>query len=428
MVQADGGMKTARDVVIAALLGAEEFGFATAPLIAMGCIMMRKCHLNTCPVGIATQDPVLREKFRGTPEHVINYFWLMSQEIREYMAEMGFTSMDEMIGRADKLRVNKRVLSEKASKLDLRPILRSGETLNPKASPKRITDQDHGLDKALDVKLVKEAMDVLEGKTKSVEIFTDVNNLNRSVGTMLSYEISKRYGQDGLEQGNDAIRVNLTGHCGQSFGFALAHGITLNVKGDANDYCGKGLSGGKIVVSPVDDFDADPQDQVVAGNTLLYGATSGEVYLRGRVGERFCVRNSGADAVSEGCGDHGCEYMTGGNVLILGPTGRNFAAGMSGGIAYVYDEDGKFGEERCNRAMVYLETVDSKSEDEWKVQEMLNNHIKETDSDRAKEILQRWDEGDREKFVKVYPKDYKHALEAMRRLEEEGDGKMVGSA
>ena len=365
-------------------------------------------------------------KHTGTPEHVINYFWLMSQEIREYMAEMGFTSMDEMIGRADKLRVNKQVLSDKAGKIDLRPILRSGETLNPKASPRRITDQDHGLEKALDVKLISEAMDVLEGKTESVEIFTDVSNLNRSVGTMLSYEISKRHGEHGLELGNDAIRVNLNGHCGQSFGFALARGVTLNVKGDANDYCGKGLSGGKIVVSPVDEFDAEPSDQVVAGNTLLYGATSGEVYLRGRVGERFCVRNSGAEAVSEGCGDHGCEYMTGGNVLIIGPTGRNFAAGMSGGIAYVYDEDGKFGELRCNQAMVFLETVDKESEDEWKVQDMLMRHVNETNSDKAREILKRWNHGDREKFVKVYPKDYKKAMEEMRR-DEEGNESMAGS-
>jgi len=243
-----------------------------------------------------------------------------------------------------------------------------------------------------------------------------------NTGTMLSYEISKRFGEEGLPC--NSISVNLRGHCGQSFGFALAPGVTLNVKGDANDYVGKALSGGKIVISPVDEFNGE--DQVVAGNTLCYGATSGEVYLRGGVGERFCVRNSGADVVAEFCGDHGAEYMTGGNVLVIGPTGRNFAAGMSGGIAYVYDEDGKFGEERCNQAMVFLESVDKESEDEWKVRDMLKRHVKETNSSKAREILNRWNHGDREKFVKVYPKDYKKAIEAMRR-DEEGNESMAGS-
>ena len=380
-----------------------------------------------CITRLLSQENLSKSKTQyysntGTPEHVINYFWLMSQEIREYMAAMGFSSMDDMVGRADKLRVNKSVLTEKASLLDMRPILRSGVTLNPKASPRRITDQDHGLEKALDQTLIKDSMDVLEGKIESVQIDTDVNNLNRSVGTMLSYEISKRFGEDGLPC--NSINVNLRGHCGQSFGFALAPGVTLNVKGDANDYVGKALSGGKIVISPADEFNGE--GQVVAGNTLCYGATSGEVYLRGGVGERFCVRNSGADVVAEFCGDHGAEYMTGGNVLVIGPTGRNFAAGMSGGIAYVYDEDGKFGEERCNQAMVFLETVDKESEDEWKVRDMLKRHVKETNSSKAKEILDKWDHGDREKFVKVYPKDYKKAMEAMRR-DEEGNESMAGS-
>jgi len=393
----------------------------------MGCIMMRKCHLNTCPVGIATQDPELRAKFAGKPEHVVNYFWLLAQEVREYMALMGFKSIEDMVGRADMLQVNESVLPAKARNLDLRPILRSAATLNPKAATRNISTQDHGLERALDQTLISEARDVLEGTSDNVVIDSSVNNLNRSVGAMLSYEVSTRFGEKGLP--DDSIRVRLEGHAGQSFGFALAPGITLEVKGDANDYVGKGLSGGRIVVTPdeqllkrTSDGEFDASENVIAGNTTMYGATAGEVFLRGKAGERFCVRNSGARTVVEGVGDHGCEYMTGGRVVVIGPTGRNFAAGMSGGIAYIWDPQGTFAE-RCNMAMVELETIEPASEDERCVQELLCSHEERTGSPRAGEVLREWDAKTRAEFVKVMPIDYRIALEKMQRdSEEDGAG------
>ena len=353
-VQTDGKLQTGRDVVIAALLGAEEFGFSTAPLVAMGCIMMRKCHLNTCPVGIATQDPVLRKKFQGQPEHVINFFFFIAEQVRQYMAEMGFRTMDEMIGRVDMLDMRRAVDHWKARGLDLSAIL-----YNPKV-PLRVgrrctIAQDHGLSQALDYKLIDHACEALENRTP-IEIKLPIRNVHRTVGAMLSGEIARRYGSEGLP--DDTIRFHFTGSAGQSFGAFLANGVTLTLEGDANDYVGKGLSGGKLVVYPPRTSTFLPEDNILIGNVVLYGATSGEAFFNGMAGERFAVRNSGATAVVEGLGDHGCEYMTKGLVVVLGKCGRNFAAGMSGGIAYVLDEKGDFAEKRCNTAGVDLEPVD----------------------------------------------------------------------
>jgi len=406
-LQTDGQLKTGRDVAIACLLGAEEFGFATAPLVVMGCIMMRKCHLNTCPVGIATQDEELRRKFTGVPEHVQNYFVLLAEEVREIMAKLGYRTMEEMIGQTQNLEVNRRGLNYKSRGLDLTPLLTPASELNPSAGIFNTTTQYHGLDIAKDNSFIEKAKDALENKIPVV-IEDEINNLNRTCGTMLSYNVSKRYGGEGLP--DDTIHLKMKGHGGQSMGFTLAKGITLTVEGDANDYTGKGLSGGKIAVYPAQEVIDDgfiPEDNVVVGNVCLYGATSGKAFFRGKAGERFCVRNSGALAVVEGVGDHGCEYMTGGIVVCLGETGRNFAAGMSGGVAYIYDPDGKF-PERINMGLVGLEKVDTAEE-----KELLYNYIKEhgdvTGSTVAQGMLENWD-GTVTDFVKVMPHDYKRVL------------------
>jgi glutamate synthase domain-containing protein 3 len=406
-LQTDGQLKTGRDVAIACLLGAEDFGFATAPLIVMGCIMMRKCHLNTCPVGIATQDEELRRKFSGQPEHVINYFFLVAEEVREIMAKLGFRTMQEMIGQTQCLEFNKKGLHYKSKGLDLSPLLTPASELNPSAGIYNTRTQDHGLDLKKDNEIIAQAKDSLEKQTPVV-IEAEIENTDRTMGTMLSYEVSTRYGQEGLP--DDTIQLKLKGHGGQSMGFTLAKGITMSLEGDANDYTGKGLSGGKIAVYPSkqvieDGFTA--KDHVIVGNVCLYGATAGKAFFSGKAGERFCVRNSGALAVVEGVGDHGCEYMTGGVMVCLGGTGRNFAAGMSGGVAYVYDPEGKF-PARCNMGLVGLEKIDTPDES-CEVYGYIMEHVEATGSALGKEMLDDWDNR-RDKFVKVMPHDYKRVL------------------
>jgi len=415
-LQTDGQLKTGRDVVIACLLGAEEFGFATAPLIAMGCIMMRKCHLNTCPVGVATQDPELRKKFTGQPEHVMNYFFLMAEEIRETMAQLGYRTMEEMIGQTQHLEANTRGMHYKSRGLDLTPLLTPASELNPSAGIRNLTGQYHGLDVAKDQEIIAKAKSALDDGTPVV-IDSDINNLNRTFGTMLSYEVSTKYGKEGLP--DDTIKINLNGHGGQSFGFTLAKGITATIKGDCNDYAGKGLSGGKIAVYPSEEVINDgfvPEDNVVVGNVCLYGATSGKAFFRGKAGERFCVRNSGALAVVEGIGDHGAEYMTGGHLVCLGDTGRNFAAGMSGGVAYVFDPDNMF-PERCNMGLVGLESVESVVEKE-ELYNYIKEHVDMTGSTVGQSMLEDWDNvvGN---FVKVMPHDYKRVLAERAAAKEE---------
>src|SRR6185437_15185196 len=349
-VQTDGKLQTGRDVVIAALLGAEEFGFATMPLISIGCIMMRKCHLNTCPVGIATQDPVLRARFTGQPEHVINFFFFVAEEVRELMAQLGFRKFDEMIGRVDRLDMVSAVNHWKAKGIDLSRLLYE-EPAKPGVAIYHCERQDHHLDKALDKTLIADSAPALE-RREPVRLEYPIRNVNRTVGAMLSGEVAKRYGHGGLPE--DSIWVRFDGTAGGSFGAFLAHGVTVELFGDANDYVGKGLSGGRLIVRQPGASKLEPTDNIIIGNTVLYGAIAGEAYFQGVAGERFAVRNSGAIAVVEGTGDHGCEYMTGGVVVVLGKTGRNFAAGMSGGVAYVFDPDGDF-DRRCNLAMVKLE-------------------------------------------------------------------------
>ena len=407
-LQTDGQLKTGRDVAIACLLGAEEFGFATAPLITMGCIMMRKCHLNTCPVGIATQDEELRRKFSGQPEHVMNFFFLLAEEVREIMAKLGYRKMEDMIGQTQHLEVNTRGLHYKSRGLDLSPLLTPASELNPSAGVRNLTTQYHGLDIAKDNEFIEKAKGALE-KGEPVVIEDECTNVNRTLGTMLSYEISKRYGKEGLP--DDTIHLKLKGHGGQSLAFTLAKGITMTVEGDANDYTGKGLSGGKIAVYPLPEVIADgfqAEDHVVVGNVALYGATSGKAFFRGKAGERFCVRNSGALAVVEGVGDHGCEYMTGGVMVCLGETGRNFAAGMSGGFAYIYDPDGKF-PARCNMGLVALETIDTPEESQ-DLYGYIKEHTDTTGSVVGQAMLDDWDNRVG-KFVKVFPHDYKRVLQ-----------------
>ena len=407
-LQTDGQLKTGRDVAIACLLGAEEFGFATAPLVTMGCIMMRKCHLNTCPVGIATQDEELRKKFSGQPEHVVNYFFLLAEEVREIMAKLGYRTMKEMIGQTQNLEHNRKGQHYKSRGLDLSPLLTPASELNPSTGIYNTTTQYHGLDVAKDNHLIEKAMPALEDK-KPVVIEDTCDNLQRTIGTMLSYEVSTRHGAEGLP--DDTITVNFKGHGGQSFGFTLAKGITMNIEGDANDYAGKGLSGGKISVAPSQEVIDDgfmPEEHVVVGNVCLYGATSGKAFFRGKAGERFCVRNSGALAVVEGVGDHGCEYMTGGIMVCLGETGRNFAAGMSGGIAYIYDPEGKF-PARCNMGLVGLDEIETAAEKE-EVFNYIQEHVEATGSSVGQGLLENWDEASK-KFVKVFPHDYKRVLE-----------------
>src|SRR5687767_6769214 len=427
-VQVDGQMKTGRDVVIGALLGADEFGFATAPLVVQGCIMMRKCHLNTCPVGVATQDPVLRRKFTGKPEHVINYFFYVAEEVRELMAALGVRTFNELIGRSDLLDTRKGIEHWKARGLDFSRIFHQPQ-IGAEVARFNVEQQDHGLDKALDHRLIELAEPALE-RGEKVSIDMPIRNINRTVGTMLSGEIARRYGHEGLA--DDTIHIRFAGSAGQSLGAFLAKGVTIDVIGDTNDYCGKGLSGGRISVQPSPKFRGDPRDNIITGNVVLYGAIAGEAYFRGVAGERFAVRNSGAEAVVQGVGDHGCEYMTGGTVVVLGITGRNFGAGMSGGVAYVLDIDGEF-YKRCNTAMVALEPLATESEQEAKleralwhgatadeaiVRRLIENHARHTGSAQAKRILERWDEY-RPRFVKVFPNEYRRALgelAAKRRL------------
>jgi glutamate synthase (ferredoxin) len=407
-------MKTGRDVVIAALLGAEEYGFSIAPLIVLGCIMMRVCHLNTCPVGIATQDPELRKKFAGNPEHVVNFFRFVAQETREWMARLGFRSMDEMIGRVDRLNVKKAVAHWKARGLDFSQILFQPEA-GPEVATRRVRDQDHGLDKSLDLATILPlCREALESK-KPVDIILPIRNVNRTVGTILGSEVSKRYGAEGLPE--DTIRIHFNGSAGQSFGAFLPRGLTFTLEGDANDYIGKGLSGGKLIVYPPRQASFVPEENILIGNVALYGATSGEAYFRGMAGERFAVRNSGVHAVVEGVGDHGCEYMTGGRVVVIGRTGRNFAAGMSGGLAYVLDAAGDF-RRRCNLAMVDIDALGA-AEDADLVKDLLKRHAHHTGSTVAEKILANW-KAMQAKFVKVTPKDYKRVLEAISKARQSG--------
>jgi glutamate synthase domain-containing protein 3 len=374
----------------------------------LGCIMMRKCHLNTCPVGIATQDPLLRKKFNGKPEHVVNFFFLLAEEIREYMASLGVRSMDELVGRADFLEVDSTALHEKNRGLDLSSLLVTAQELNAKAEIRRQITQDHMLDQALDQAIIRDAKPALE-QGIPVTLEYPVTNLNRTVGTMLSYEISTRYGANGLP--DNTINIKLTGHGGQSLGFALAKGVAIEVEGDSNDYVGKGLSGGRIAIYPHREALSSgfvAQENVIVGNVCLYGATSGKAFFRGRAGERFAVRNSGALACVEGVGDHGCEYMTGGRVIILGETGRNFAAGMSGGVAYIYDPEGHF-PSKCNMGMVGLEQV-TDPHDVAELKSAIEEHVAATQSEVGQRILSDW-ERDLPLFVKVMPHDYKRVLQ-----------------
>jgi len=407
-VQTDGKLQTGRDVTIAALLGAEEFGFSTAPLVAMGCIMMRKCHLNTCPVGIATQDPALRRKFEGKPEHVVNFFFFIAEQVRRNMAKLGFRKMDDMIGRADKIEMRPAVDHWKARGLDFSEMLYVPQV--PSRVSRRCTiAQDHGIEAALDYKLIDYAREAIDNGTP-VEFKLPIRNVDRTTGAMLSGEIARKHGSKGLEP--DTIRFSFTGSAGQSFGAFLARGVTLELEGDANDYVGKGLSGGRLIVYPPRRSTFLPEKNILIGNVVLYGATSGEAFFNGRAGERFAVRNSGATTVVEGVGDHGCEYMTNGLVIVLAESGKNFAAGMSGGIAYVLDETGDFCATRCNQTGVDLEPVEDEKDKET-LRYWIARHAEETGSPRANWILEQWDEM-LEKFVKVFPHEYKRVLGVSR--------------
>jgi len=433
-VQVDGGLRTGRDVAIGALLGADEFGFSTAPLIAAGCIMMRKCHLNTCPVGVATQDPVLRARFTGAPEHVINFFFFVAEEVRGIMAKLGFRRFEDMVGRVDLLDMRNAVDHWKAKGVDLSKILYQPQP-KPGVAIKVAETQNHGLEAALDHRLIKAAKSALAKAPKPVQISETINNVNRTVGAMLSGEVARKFGHAGLP--DDTIQVSLAGTAGQSFGAFLARGVTLKLTGDANDYVGKGLSGGRVIVQPPESVKREPTENIIVGNTVLYGAIAGEAYFEGVAGERFAVRNSGAVAVVEGCGDHGCEYMTGGVVAVLGETGRNFAAGMSGGVAYVYDPKKGF-IDRCNPSMVKVEAVkpaqggpeadapqqrspsaensgmgDMLAFDAERLRILIERHLLHTGSQRAKHILDNWT-SELHNFVKVMPTDYARALQDMK--------------
>ncbi|MEZ4329207.1 MAG: glutamate synthase large subunit [Polyangiales bacterium] len=409
IVQTDGQLKTGRDVVIAALLGAEEMGFSTAPLVTLGCIMMRKCHLNTCPVGVATQDPELRKKFSGQPEHVVNYLFMVAEEARELMAKLGFRTMDEMVGRSDVLDTSEALSHWKAQGLDLTAILTPARKLRPNVGVYCMQKQDHGLEKALDNRLIEIARPALTSGMR-VRAEMPIRNINRTVGTMLSHEIAKAYGEDLLP--DDTIQLRFTGSAGQSFGAWLARGVSLELEGDANDYVGKGLSGGKIVVFPPEQSTFVAEDNILVGNVCLYGAISGKAFFRGRAAERFCVRNSGATAVVEGVGDHGLEYMTGGVAVVLGVTGRNFGAGMSGGVAYVLDHDGKFAS-RCNMESIELATLAELADAETSesVQALIAEHFELTGSEVARRLLDDWQAAEKQ-LVRVMPLEYKRVLQA----------------
>ena len=434
-VQADGGIRTGRDVAVAALLGADEYGIATGALIASGCIMMRKCHLNTCPVGIATQDPELRKKFKGKPEHVVNYMFFVAEELRIIMAQLGIQTIEEMVGRSDLLIMNNAIDHWKANGLDLSRILYKPD-MGPDIATHHSEIQDHGLEAAIDHKLIAESQPALE-LGQSVKIMANIANTNRTFGTMLSGEVAHKFGQRGLP--DNTIHISVKGSAGQSFGAFLARGITLELEGDSNDYVGKGLSGGNIIAYPPKTSKFTAEENMIIGNVALYGAIDGDCYFRGVAGERFAVRNSGATAVVEGVGDHCCEYMTGGVVVVLGPTGRNFAAGMSGGIAYILNESDDF-EKRCNMTMVELEPISDEDKmledrshqggdlethgrvdimedmtgyDTLRLRKLIENHVNFTDSERGRKILNEWDTY-LTKFVKVMPVDYKRALQEMQ--------------
>mgnify|MGYP002624362944 CR=1 FL=1 len=413
VVEADGQMKTGRDVVIAALLGAEEFGFATAPLVTLGCIMMRVCHLNTCPVGVATQDPQLRAKFTGDPEHTVNFMKFIAQEVREIMAELGFRTLEEMVGRTDVLEARAAVDHWKARGIDLSNLLYQPE-VGPEVGRYCTETQDHGIDRSLDITTLLPLCEpaILNGAKITAEL--PIRNVNRTVGTILGNEITKRH-WSGLP--DDTVHLKFKGTAGQSFGAFVPKGVTLELEGDGNDYIGKGLSGGRIIIYPPEGSTFAAEENIIAGNTALYGATGGELFLRGMAGERFAVRNSGVDAVVEGVGDHGCEYMTGGRVVVLGSTGRNFAAGMSGGVAYVLDESGDFAQS-CNASMVGLEALEDKEEIDA-LYELIKKHSDLTKSQKAFKVLALWEEMV-PKFVKVMPKDYKRVLQASKKATAEG--------
>ncbi len=432
-LQADGGIRTGRDVLIAALLGADQYGFSTAPLIAAGCIMMRKCHLNTCPVGVATQDPVLRKRFKGTPEHVVNYFFYVAEELRELLAAMGFTKLEDVVGRSDFLDKREAIAHWKARGLDFSKLFHRPD-VGPEVAIRHVETQHHPIDTVLDRRLLAKAQGAIETGTPVV-IEEVIKNSDRAAGAMLSGAVAKAHGHEGLP--DDTIVVKLRGTSGQSFGAWVAAGVTIELTGHGNDYIGKGLSGGKLIIRPSEALKSAEGRTIMAGNTVLYGAIAGECYIRGSAGERFAVRNSGAIAVVEGMGDHGCEYMTGGVVVSIGETGRNFAAGMSGGLAYVLDEDGSFSK-RCNLSMVDLEPVEEEDDlmrrfhqdgdletkgrvdiladmsghDEERLSQLLTNHLKYTGSPRAKAILDDW-ANYRTKFVKVMPVEYRRALREM---------------
>jgi glutamate synthase (ferredoxin) len=413
-VEADGQLKTGRDVAVAALLGAEEFGFATAPLVVLGCIMMRVCHLNTCPVGVATQDPQLRRKFTGDPEHVVNFMRFIAQELREIMARFGFRRLEEMVGRSDLLEMRAAVDHWKAAGLDFAQILYQ-PAVGPEVGRFCSQPQDHGLDATLDKSRLLAVCRPAVEKGDAVAASLPIRNTDRTVGAILGSEVTRKWGFKGLPDGT--IHLHFQGSAGQSFGAFVPRGLTLELEGDANDYFGKGLSGGRLIVYPPKQATFAAEENVIIGNVAFYGATSGDAYVRGLAGERFAVRNSGANAVVEGVGDHGCEYMTGGRIVVLGPTGRNFAAGMSGGIAYVLDEDGLF-ERRCNPSMVGLLPLDDPEETE-KIRWMVRRHADLTQSAKAWKILALWDSL-LPKFVKVLPHDFKRALEAERKVRELG--------
>ena len=413
IVQADGMIRTAKDVVIATMLGAEEFGIATASLVVIGCIMMRKCHLNTCPVGIATQDPELRKKFTGQPEHVVNFFFMLAEEIRELMAKLGFRTIDEMVGRVDRLDTRAAIAHWKAKGLDFSSILYRPEVPD-RVKTHHEDSQDHGIERSLDMTTLLDLCKPALEQKRPVKLDLPIRNINRTVGTVLSSEVTRRHGAAGLPDGT--IQINFTGTAGQSLLAFGVPGVTVKVEGDVNDYCGKGLSGGRVIVRPARNATFKAEDNVIAGNVVAYGATSGEIYIRGICGERFCVRNSGAEAVVEGTGDHGCEYMTGGRAVILGETGRNFAAGMSGGIAYVWDSAGTF-RQKVNKEMVDLEPLDQNDLDYLK--DRIEKHVEYTDSSRGRALLDGW-QAEQSRFVKVMPKDYKRVLTSLKRVKEAG--------
>jgi glutamate synthase (ferredoxin) len=413
VLETDGQLKTGKDVAIAALLGAEEFGFSTGPLIVMGCIMMRVCHLDTCPVGVATQNPELRKKFGGEPTHVVNYLKFIARDLREIMAKLGFRTIDEMIGRSDKLKTKTVIQHWKAKGLDLTKVFKKPDVPESYGTYRQI-DQDHGIEKSLDETLLLDICKPAIENGEKVEAILPIRNINRTVGTIVGSELTRKYGLNGLEE--DTIKLHFNGSAGQSFGAFIPKSMTLTLEGDSNDYIGKGLSGGKIIVFPPRNSTFVPEENIITGNVALYGATDGEAYIRGMAGERFCVRNSGVHTVVEAVGDHACEYMTGGTVVILGSTGRNFAAGMSGGVAYIYDEHGDFNS-RCNTEMVSIDSIDD--EDQNTLNRMIQNHLDYTESSVAKKLLDNWSDSIT-KFVKVMPNDYKRMIQNIKRVTESG--------